>query len=238
LPERALGDLTTVTRVLLGAVAMVLLIACVNVAALMLVRAEGRSREIATPHRGGRIVRQNCPSALHRKPAARGRRRNGGVLLGQVFLKGLVSFIPEDIPRWVRFDLDWRLALFAVAVTGAAAVVFGLAPAFQAASLDAARCLHEMGRSTLSRRKRRALGVLAAFEVTLAVVLLSSSGLLLEAFQKVLHTDPGFRTENIVTWNLRLPDTAYPKPEHQYAFYNTLLDRLGALPGVRSASAA
>jgi predicted permease len=238
LRERALGDLTTVTRVLLGAVAIVLLIACVNVAALMLVRAEGRSREIAirtaVGASRGRIVRQLFTESL----LLAGAGGIGGVLLGQVFLQGLVSFIPEDIPRWVRFDLDWRFALFAVAVTGAAAVVFGLAPAFQAASLDASRCLHEMGRSTLSRRKRRALGVLAAFEVTLAVVLLSSSGLLLEAFQKVLHTDPGFRTENVITWNLRLPDTAYPKPEQQYAFYKTLLDRLGALPGARSASAA
>jgi putative ABC transport system permease protein len=238
LRERALGDLTTVTRVLLGAVAMVLLIACVNVAGLMLVRAEGRSREIAVRTAvgasRGRIVRQLFTESLLLAAAG----GIGGVLLGQVFLKGLVSFIPGDVPRWVRFDLDWRFAIFAVAVTGAAAVVFGLAPAFQAASLDAARCLHEMGRSTLSRRKRRALGMLAAIEVTLAVMLLSSSGLLLEAFRKVLHTDPGFRTENVIAWDLRLPETVYSKPEQQYTFYKTLLDRLGALPGVRSASAA
>jgi putative ABC transport system permease protein len=238
LRERALGDLTTVTRVLLGAVAMVLLIACVNVAGLMLVRAEGRSREIAirtaVGASRGRIVRQLFAESLLLAAAG----GTGGVLLGQVFLKGLVSFIPEDIPRWVRFDLDWRFALFAVAVTGAAAVLFGLAPAFQAASLDASRCLHEMGRSTLSRNKRRALGMLAAFEVTLAVVLLSSSGLWLEAFHKVLHTGPGFRTENVIAWHLRLPETAYAKPEQQYRFYKTLLDRLNNIPGMRSASAA
>jgi hypothetical protein len=237
LRERALGDLTTVTRVLLGAVAMVLLIACVNVAGLMLVRAEGRSREIAirtaVGASRGRIVRQLFTESL----LLAGSGGIGGVLLGQVFLKGLVSFIPDDVPRWVRFDLDWRFALFAVAVTGAAALVFGLAPAFQAASLGASRCRHEMGRSTLSQYKRRSLGVLAAVEVTLAVILLSSSGLLLEAFKKVLHTDPGFRTENVITWDLR-PETAYPKPLQAYTFYKTLLDRLGALPGVRSASAA
>jgi putative ABC transport system permease protein len=238
LRDRYLGDYKIVTRILLGAVGLVLLIACVNIAGLMLVRGESRSREIAIRTAVGasriRVVRQLLTESLVLAAA-------GGVLgvaLGKVCLTGLVALMPNDLPKWVGFDLDGRFALFCAAVTGAAAVLFGLAPALQAAAVDTRNCLQEAARSTLTRGKRAALSVLVAGEIALALVLLASSGLLLQAFRKVMHEDPGFRPENVLTFSLRLAPTKYPKSEQQMAFFTGLTERLRALPGVAAASAA
>jgi predicted permease len=238
LRDRYLGNYKTATRILLGAVGVVLLIACVNIAGLMLVRGESRSREMAIRTAIGasraRVVRQLLTESLVLAAA-------GGILgvaLGNLFLAGLVSLMPDDLPKFVRFDLDGRFALFCVAVTGAAAVLFGLVPSLQAAAVDTLNCLQEAARSTVSRGKRTALSALVTGEIALALVLLAGSGLLLQAFLKVTRQDPGFRSQNVLTFSLRLPPLKYPKPEQQMAFYTNLSGRLGALPGVASASAA
>jgi putative ABC transport system permease protein len=236
--DRSLGDFKTVTRILLGGVAVVLLIACVNIAGLMLVRGESRSREIAIRTAigasRGRIVRQLLTESL--LLAAIG--GIVGVLVGKAFLAGLVSLMPPDLPKWITFTLDERFAAFCAAVTGAAAIVFGLAPAVQAATVDARGALGESARSTLTRGKRAVLSSLVVCEIALALVLLTASGLLLQAFRKVLHTDPGFRAENTMTWSVRLSPTKYPKDEQKHAFYSSLVERLRAIPGVTTASAA
>jgi predicted permease len=238
LRDRYLGDYKIVTRILLGAVGVVLLIACVNIAGLMLVRGESRSREIAIRTAVGasrsRVVRQLLTESVALAAA-------GGLLgvaLGKLCLAGLVSLMPDDLPKWVHFDLDGRFVLFCVAVTGAAAVLFGLFPALQAAGVDTRNCLQEAARSSLTRGKRAALSVLVAGEIALALVLLASSGLLLQAFRKVMGEDPGFRPENVLTFSLRLAPAKYPKPEQQLAFFTTLTERLRALPGTTAASAA
>jgi putative ABC transport system permease protein len=238
LRDRYLGDYKVVTRILLGAVALVLLIACVNIAGLMLVRGEARSREIAIRTAVGasraRVIRQLLTESF--VLAATGGVM--GVALGKIFLLGLVSLMPDDLPKWVRFDLDVRFVLFCVAVTGAAAVLFGLAPALQAATVDTRSWLQEAARSTLTRGKRAVLSVLVVGEIALALVLLASSGLLLQAFRKVMHEDPGFRPENVLTFTLRLAPAKFAQPEQQFAFYSGLVDRLRALPGVAAVSAA
>ena len=238
LRDRYLGDYKIVTRILLGAVGLVLLIACVNIAGLMLVRGESRSREIAIRTAIGasriRVVRQLLTESL--VLAAVGGLL--GVALGQVCLAGLTALMPDDLPKWVRFDLDGRFALFCVAVTGAAAVLFGLAPALQAAAVDTRNCLQEAARSTLTRGKRAALSMLVAGEIALALVLLASSGLLLQAFRKVMREDPGFRPGNVLTFSLRLAPAKYPKNEQQLAFFTSLTERLRTLPGVAAVSAA
>jgi putative ABC transport system permease protein len=237
--DRYLGDFKVVTRILLGAVGVVLLIACVNVAGLMLVRGESRSREIAIRTAigasRGRVVRQLLTESL--LLAAIGGAL--GVLLGKAALIGLVAMIPTEVlPKWVGFSLDGRFALFCAAVTGAAAVLCGLAPAFQAASVDTRGALGESARSTLTRGKRGVLGALVVCEIALAVVLMLSSGLILQAFRRVLHEDLGFRTENILTWSARPAGPNYAKPEMRYALFHSAVERLRALPGVIAASAA
>jgi predicted permease len=238
LRDRYLGDYKIVTRILLGAVAVVLLIACVNIAGLMLVRGEARSREIAIRMAvgagRGRVIRQLLTESLVLAVA-------GGVLgagLGEIFLRGLVSLMPDDLPKWVRFDLDFRFVIFCAVLTGAAAVVFGLAPALQAARVDTRNWLGETARSTLTRGKRATLSVLVVGEVALALVLLAASGLVVQAFQKVMREDPGFRPDNVLTFSVRLPPVKYPKAENWLPFYTVLMDRLRAMPGVQAASAA
>ncbi len=238
LRDRYLGDFKTVTHILLGAVGVVLLIACVNIAGLMMVRGEARSREIAIRAAVGasrlRIVRQLLTESL--VIAVLG--GAAGVLAGKACLAGMVSLMPDDIPRWIGFGWDARFALFAILVTGAAAMVFGLAPALQAASVNALSCLQEASRSSMSRGRHRILSGLVICEIALAVILLVSSGLLIQAFRKVLHVDPGVRTDHVMTWRLELPEAKYPKAEQQLGAYRDLASRLKALPGVTAVSAA
>jgi len=238
LRDRYLGDFRTVTNILLGAVGVVLLIACVNIAGLTMVRGEARSREIAIRAAVGasraRIVRQLLTESL----VLAGLGGALGVLLGKACLAAMVSSIPDDVPQWVSFAWDWRFALFSIVVTGAAAMLFGLAPALQAAAADAGSCLQETSRSSPSRARHRVLSGLVVFEIALASMLLVCSGLLFQAFRKVLNVDPGFRPDHVMTWRLDLPAAKYPKAEQQLGAYRDLVARLRALPGVSAVSAA
>jgi len=238
LRDRFLGNFRTISLILLGAVAVVLLIACVNIAGLMLVRGESRSREIAIRTAigasRGRVARQLLVESSVLAMA-------GGILgvaLGKLCLRGLISLMPVDLPRWVRFDLDGRFALFSIAVTTAAGLLFSLAPVLQAATLDTRNWLQESSRSTFGRGRRLTLSALVVGEISLALVLLTASGLLLQAFRKVLHQSPGFRPENVLTFTVRPSPVKYPKPEQNLAIFNSLLGSLRALPGVHDASAA
>ncbi len=238
LRDRYLGDFRTVTNILLGAVGVVLLIACVNIAGLMMVRGEARVREIAIRAAVGasrvRIVRQLLTESL--VIALLG--GAAGVLLGKALLAGMVSLMPEDLPHFISFGWDARFALFSALVTGAAAIVFGLAPALQAAAVNALGCLQEASRSSMSRGKHRILSGLVIGEIALACMLLLCSGLLVQAFRKVLRVDPGFRPDHVMTWRIELPAAKYAKDEQQVAAFGDLTNRLKALPGVTNASAA
>ena len=240
LRDRYLGDFRMVSRILLGGVAVVLLIACVNIAALMLVRGGARAKEIAIRTAigasRGRVIRQLLTENLVLALAG------GvlGVLLGEVFLKGMISLMPADnLPRWISFAMDARFAVFCVAVTGAAALLFGLGPAIQSCRIDTRGPLQDSGvRTSPSRARRATLRALVVSEIGLALVLLISAGLLLEAFRKVLHVDPGFRPENVITFGINLPDVKYKEDTQRVAFFESLLDRLRAVPGVKSVGAA
>jgi putative ABC transport system permease protein len=238
LRDRYLGDLKTVSRVLLGAVGMVLLIACVNVAALMMVRGSSRSREIAirtamgASH--GRILAQLLTENL--VLAAFGGLL--GIPLGAACLHAMVSRMPSEMPKWIDFSLDAWFALFCLAVTGAAALLFGLAPILQASRIDIRGSLQgAAARTTATPRRRSVLAALVISEVSLALMLSIGAGLLVQAFRKVLSVDPGFRPENVLTFGISLPDAAYDKPEQRIAYYENLLARLRTLPGVRTAGA-
>jgi predicted permease len=240
LRDRILGDYRTVTRVLLGAVAIVLLIACVNVAALTLVRASARSREIAIRvaigASRGSITRQLLTESLLLAAAGGAL----GVALGSLLLRAMVSLMPaENLPHWLHFTLDARFAIFSLLITGGAAVLFGVAPAIQAARIDPRSALQESGaRASLSRRRRGMLASLVVCEISLALLLLVSAGLLLKAFHNVMHVDPGFRPENVISYNVSLPLAHYAKPESRVAFFRELAARTRAIPGVKAAGAA
>jgi predicted permease len=239
LRARYLGDYRTASQVLLVAVGVVLLIACVNIAALMLVRSSTRSHEIAIRAAmgasRGRLIRQ----LLTENAVLAAAGGIAGVLLGRLGLQAIVSLLPDSIPRWIDFHLDARFAAFAIFLTGAAALLFGLIPAWQGSRADMRSALHEAAlRSSLSRGRRGTLNILVVSETALALALLISSGLLLRAFHRVTHIDPGFRPENVLTFSIDLPEEKYSKPEQALAFYRTVLDRVRTIPGVAAAGAA
>jgi len=237
--ERYLGDFQTTSQVLLVAVAVVLLIACVNIAALMLVRASSRAHEVAVRAAigasRGRIIRQLLTEtallALMGGVA--------GVLLGRLGLSAIVSLLPDTMPRWIDFHLDLRFAAFCVLLTAASALLFGLFPALQASRTEVSGTLHVSSRrATFSRAQKGTLNVLVVSEIGLAMALLVASGLLVRAFHKVTHIDPGFRVDNVLAFEIDLPEQKYKKPEQCVELYSRMLEQLRALPGVVAAGGA
>jgi len=134
--------------------------------------------------------------------------------------------------------MDGRFALFCVLISGGAACLFGLAPSLQASKIDTRGSLQDAAtRTTLSRARRTALRSMVVFEIALALMLLISAGLLVEAFRKVLRVDPGFRPGNVISYGVNLSEAKYTKPEQRIAFFENLLDRLRTVPGVQSVGA-
>src|SRR5262249_33282226 len=139
-------------------------------------------------------------------------------------------------PQWITFSLDVRFAVFCVAVTGAAALVFGLGPIVHASCPDLRGAMQGASpRTTASRGQRAVFGWLVVFEVSLASMLLVSAGLLVQAFHRVRDVDPGFRPENVLTFGITLPDATYDTRQQKVAYYELLVSRLRALSGVTAA---
>ena len=238
LRDRILGNFKIVSRALVGAVGVVLLIACANIAALMMVRGSFRAREIAIRTALGasrtRIVAQLMTENL--LLAAIG--GSLGAVLGIACLRFMISAMPQDMPQWISFSLDARFVLFCVAVTAAAAILFGLAPSFGASRADIRAPLQNTAtRLTASRGRRATLSALVVCEIGMALLLSVSAGLLVKAFRKVLEIDPGFRPENVLTFEVGVPDATYDNPQKKIAYYNNLLARLRAVAGVKAAGA-
>jgi len=237
LRERYLGDLTIVGRTLLGGVAMVLLIACVNIAALMMVHGSARSSELAIRAAlgasGGRIVAQLFSETIILAAV-------GGILgmaIADAGLHGMVPLISDKLPQWISFSLDWRFAVFSLTITCAAALLFGLVPALQTCRIAVPGWLQAGTRATTTRGQRRLLNAFVVSEIGLALILSISAGLLLETFRKIMQVDPGFQPENVLAFVVRIAEASYPKPEQKIAYYDRLLERLQALPGVKAAGA-
>ena len=237
LRERYLGNLTMVGRALLGGVAIVLLIACVNIAALMMVHGSARSRELAMRAAlgasGGRIVAQLFSETIILAAI-------GGILgivIADAGLHGMLPLISDKLPHWISFSLDWRFAAFSLTITGAAAVLFGLVPAFQTCRIDVLGSLQAGTRATSTRGQRKLLNAFVVSEIGLALILSIGAGLLLQTFRKIMHVDPGFQPENVLAFVVRIAEASYPKPEQKIAYYDRLLERLQALPGVKAAGA-
>jgi predicted permease len=236
LDAEIVGSSRRLLLVLLGAVCMVLLIACANAANLLLARASARQREIAVRLALGaprsRIVRQLLTESLLIAFL-------GGVLglaLALAGVKGLVSLLPAGFPRAHDIHVSAPVFLFTFLVSGAAGILFGLAPALQASRTDPNEGLHKGGRATTgSGNQSRLRNALVVSEVGLACVLLIGAGLMLRSLLNILHLDPGFRQENVLTAKLTLPHARYPKDEDAVRFDERLIAGIGALPGVQSA---
>ncbi|HEY9432835.1 MAG TPA: ABC transporter permease [Blastocatellia bacterium] len=221
---------------LLAAVFLVLLIACVNVANLTLARAAAREREIAVRVALGagraRIVRQLLIESL--TLAAMGGLL--GLLLAKLAINALVRLGPEQLPRLQMINLDGRILVFTILVSLLTGLLFGMAPALQSLKINLNESLKEGGRAASGgKRQRQTRGALVVAEVALALALLLGAGLLMRSFMKLQQTDPGFNPEGVLTMSIVLPGARYAYGEPQISFLQRLVERVSALPGASSA---
>ncbi|MCM2255133.1 MAG: ABC transporter permease [Vicinamibacteria bacterium] len=232
--EAVVGDLRAALVILLGAVGFVLLIACANVANLLLSRAAARQKEIAVRQALGagrwRIVRQLLTESL--LLAA------GGGLLGLLVawggIRGLIAISPENTPRIDEVSLDLSVLAFTFAVSLVTGLVFGLLPALQTARHDHAETLKDGGRGGSGGPERsRARAALVVAEVALSLVLLVGAGLMSKSFLQLLDADPGFDPKGVLTMTVGLPQAKYPEEAQRAAFFEQVLARLQGTPGVQ-----
>lgn len=237
LQQLIVGDVKPALLVLLGAVGLVLLVACANIANLLLTRATSRAREMAVRAALGagraRIIRQ-----LLSETAVLGLLGGAaGIFLAWWGVQGLGSLLPENLPRVNAIRVDYFVLGFALALSAAASCGFGLAPAFFMANANLRANLREGGgRSGESGKSRRARSILAAGEIALAMVLLVGAGLLLRSFAKLVAVSPGFDAQHIVKAEVSLPRAQYATPRQWMAFANELVARIQAQPGLQDSA--
>ncbi len=228
----------TALLMLLGAVAFVLLVACVNVANLLLARATAREGEMAvrTALGAGRwdLVRQLLAESLLLAAIGTG----VGALLAQWLVSAVVTYGPRGLPRIDEIAVDGRVLLFAAGLALATAVLFGLVPALHAARPDVGGALHASGRGSSGRRAtRRTRNSLVVVETALAVVLLVGAGLFLRSFARLVGADPGFVPQNVAAVTLSLPGAKYKLDDHDVGrFGDRLLEALRQQPGIADAA--
>ncbi|MEP6692766.1 MAG: ABC transporter permease, partial [Gemmatimonadaceae bacterium] len=232
------GQIRIALLVLLGAVGFVLIIACANVANLLLARAAARMKEVAIRTALGAkrwdLVRQLLTESVILAML-------GGVLgLGLAYwsVRALVAFNPGNVPRVQELGVDGTVMLFTLAVSLITGLVFGLVPAIQSSRSDLQTTLREGGRTGSSDRAgQRMRRVLVVAEVALALTLLTGAGLLIKSFARLQSVDPGFNPRDVLTFNLSLPRTKYATDTAQRAFYDAVLPRIAQVPGVRNVGA-
>jgi len=238
LHEKVVGKVRQALLVLLGAVSFVLLIACANVANLLLARSAARQKEIAIRTALGagrlRLVRQLLTESM--LLASLGGAL--GLLLARWGVKFLVALSPANLPRVETINLDSRVFGFTLAISLLTGLVFGLAPALQASKLDLNESLKEGGRSaTEGIRRNRVRSLLMISEVALALVLLIGAGLMIRSFRRLQAVEAGFDPRRVLTLVVPLRSSQYSTGPQRSAFFQRLIERVGALPGVESASA-
>ncbi len=239
LQKEIVGDVRTALLVLLGAVGVVLLIACANIANLLLTRATSRSKEIAVRTALGagraRIIRQ-----LLSETAVLG--LLGGVTgIGLAYwgVQALSSLLPATLPQVNAIRVDNTVLTFALALSAIASVAFGMVPALFVSKTNTQNSLREgSGRSGESCNRRRVRSLLAASEIALAMVLLVAAGLLLRSFSKLAAVSPGFDAQHIVKAEVSLPQFQYSTPQQWTAFSDELLARVQAQPGMKDTAVA
>jgi putative ABC transport system permease protein len=237
LQQVMVGDVRTPLLMLLGAVLFVLLIACANVANLLLVRSSAREGEVAVRTAlgagRGRIVRQLLTESVVLALTGGA----AGIVLAIWATKALVTLAPQGTPRLEEVGIDGTVLLFALGITVATGLLFGLAPAIQASRPNLAGTLKEGSRGSKGRASTRARNALVVAEIALAVVLLAVAGLLLQSFARLQSVDLGFQPEGVVKFHLAPAETRYPTEAELAAFVDRLIAEMEQLPGVTSAGA-
>jgi predicted permease len=236
LKERLVGGIGPTLWMLLGAVGFVLLIACVNVSNLLLARSTGRTREFAIRAALGagrwRLLRQSLTESMLLALTGGGL----GLLLAGWGTHTALAFLPTTLPRATEVGLDARVLIFTVVISLFTGILSGLAPALKTARWRLSETLKEGGRAASSARGR-AQGILVAIEMALAVVLLVGAGLMIRSLNALWNVDPGFRSDNMLTFGLSLsPSMKTATPEVVHASLRELSDQIASSPGVQAVS--
>jgi predicted permease len=224
--------------ILFGAVAFVLLIACVNVSNLLLARATTRTGEIAVRSALGagraRLVRQLLAESMVLSLSG----GLAGLLLAVWGVRALMAVAPPDLPRAASVAIDPAILAFSVALSAIAGLLFGTVPAIITSRPDLTVFLRDAGRdSHAGGRRRRLRAALVTAQVMLALVLLAGAGLAIRSFQRLTHVDPGFRTASVLTFEISLPEATFPTVASQAAFFRDYTERLRQIPAVAAAGA-
>jgi putative ABC transport system permease protein len=235
LQENIVAGIRPALLTLLSAVAVVILIACANVANLLLVRASVRGKELAIRTAlgagRGRLVLQMLSESVLLALAGGG----VGLLLAYLAIRPIQTLSAGSIPRAADISIDGTVLLFALGVSLATGILFGLAPAWQASRNTIGSVLKEGGRSSTGAGGRWVRNGLLVAEVAMSIVLLVGAALLLRSFARLTNVDPGFRPEHVLAFRVALPGTSYPQDPHRIAFFTKLLEELEALPDVAAA---
>jgi putative ABC transport system permease protein len=237
LRETVVSDLRGKLWMLSAAVAMVLLIACANVASLLLSRALARKKEVAVraalgASRAAIVVQMLTESLMLALIAGL-----AGVGLGWVAVWALSPFVAAQLPQGIPITLDLPVLLFTLIASVFAGIVFGIFPALQLARVEPNTTLRDEGRgSSIGRTRARTQNLLVVGQVALSLMLLVGAGLLLRSFARLLRVDPGFDSRDVLTMNVSLSTIKYAKPEQQVAFFDDVLRRVSTIPGVSGAA--
>jgi putative ABC transport system permease protein len=236
--NEVVGNVRPALLTLLGAVALVLLIACANVAGLLLAQHAGRSKEIAIRAALGagrmRLVRQFFIEGLLLSLLGTA----AGLALAAAGTTLLLQFVPAGVPRLAQVSLNWQVLGFTMLISLGTCLIFGLAPAWQASKPDLHNALEQSGRTSGPGASRlRFRQALVVFQVSIAVMLVIGAGLLIKSFWLLQRVDPGFQAAGVLSAKLILPAAKYSK-EQINVFHKQLLEQLSALPGVKSATLA
>jgi putative ABC transport system permease protein len=234
LKESVVGDTRTPLLLLLSSVSLVLLIACVNVANLLLARASARQHEVVVRTTLGasasRVIRQLLTESVLLGLF--------GGLAGLLLAYGLIGLVsklrPESLPRVEELGIDLGVLAFTLVVSIGTGLLFGLVPAWRMATPQLGSALRQGGRSAPGRRLPASLLI---SELALALVLLIGAGLLIKSFWRLLSVDPGFRPANLLTATVDLPSSRYGEPAQMTSFFQSLIERTKALPGVQGVAA-
>lgn len=234
--EIFVGDARRPLWVLFAAVAFVLLIACANIANLLLARAQSRQKEMAIRAAMGagrwRIARQLLTESVLLALIG----GTLGMLVAQWGIKLILYISPDAIPRSREISLDWRVLAFTIGLSFLTGILFGLVPALQAGIVDVHETLKETGRGTSGKHWLRSS--LVVVEVATTLVLLIGAGLMIRSFYRLQKVDPGFSYDHLTSFTVALPQKKYATEEQRAQFYNRLLENLRGLPGVEMTAAA
>jgi putative ABC transport system permease protein len=237
--NEVIGSVKPVLITLLGAVGLVLLIACANIAGLLMAQHATRSKEVAIRAAlgagRGRLVRQFFLEGLLLSLLG----TVAGVAMARLGIDLIIKLVPSQLPRFSQTQLDWRVLSFTIVLSFFTCLLFGLLPAWQSSKPDLQATL-EQGRrvSGPGAARQRFRQLLVVFQISIAVMLVIGAGLLIKSFWRLRQVDPGFKPDNVLSLSMSLPQSKYGDGQKINTFYRQLIERISGLPGVQAAAIA